>query len=83
MRSFVAKRLGVLLLSGAHSNSASFVQTRHAKAATGAMPNKTDRNDLRTIAQIVRTGWCRAVHVKNPRVSVQARAADRATDGAQ
>jgi transposase len=30
----------------------------------GAMPNKTDRNDARAIAQIMRTGWFRAVHVK-------------------
>jgi len=32
----------------------------------GAMPNKTDRNDARAIAQIMRTGWFRAVHVKTP-----------------
>src|SRR6476469_5354620 len=31
-----------------------------------AMPNKTDRNDARGIAQIMRTGWYRAVHVKSP-----------------
>ena len=31
----------------------------------GAMPNKTDRNDARAIAQIMRTGWFRAVHVKS------------------
>ena len=42
------------------------VDTRHAKAAMGAMPNKTNRNDARGIAQIMRNGWCRAVHVKNP-----------------
>jgi transposase len=42
------------------------VETRHAKAAMSAMPNKTDRNDARAIAQIVRTGWFRAVHVKSP-----------------
>jgi transposase len=30
------------------------------------MPNKTDRNDARGIAQIIRTGWYRAVHVKSP-----------------
>jgi transposase len=29
------------------------------------MPNKTDRNDARGIAQIMRTGWYRAVHVKS------------------
>lgn len=28
------------------------------------MPNKTDRNDARALAQIMRTGWFRAVHVK-------------------
>ena len=42
------------------------LETRHAKAAMSAMPNKTDRNDARAIAQIVRTGWFRAVHVKSP-----------------
>lgn len=42
------------------------IEARHAKAAMGAMPNKTDRNDARGIAQIMRTGWYRAVHVKNP-----------------
>jgi len=30
------------------------------------MPNKTDRNDARGIAQIMRTGWYCAVHVKSP-----------------
>jgi transposase len=40
------------------------IESRHAKAAMGAMPNKTDRNDARAIAQIMRTGWFRAVHVK-------------------
>ena len=43
------------------------VEARQAKAAMGAMPNKTDRNDARGIAQIMRTGWYRAVHVKDPR----------------
>jgi len=32
----------------------------------GAMPNKTHRNDARGIAQIMHTGWYRAVHVKSP-----------------
>jgi transposase len=41
------------------------IEARQAKAALGAMPNKTDRNDARGIAQIMRTGWYRAVHVKN------------------
>ncbi len=42
------------------------IETGQAKAAMSAMPNKTDRNDARAIAQIVRTGWLRAVHVKSP-----------------
>ena len=42
------------------------IESRQAKAAMGAMPNKTDRNDARGIAQIMRTGWFRAVHVKRP-----------------
>jgi transposase len=41
------------------------IEARQAKAAMGAMPNKTDRNDVRGIAQIMRTGWYRAVHVKS------------------
>ncbi|MGI4942963.1 MAG: IS110 family transposase [Janthinobacterium lividum] len=42
------------------------IEARQAKAAMGAMSNKTDRNDARGIAQIMRTGWYRAVHVKSP-----------------
>jgi len=45
---------------------ATCIEARRAKAAMGAMPNKTDRNDARGIAQIMRTGWYRAVHVKSP-----------------
>jgi transposase len=41
------------------------IEARQAKAAMSGMPNKTDRNDARGIAQIMRTGWYRAVHVKN------------------
>ena len=41
------------------------IETRHAKAALSAMRNKTDRNDARGMAQLVRTGWFRAVHVKS------------------
>jgi transposase len=46
--------------------SAICIEARQAKAAMGAMPNKTDRNDARGIAQIMRTSWYRAVHVKSP-----------------
>lgn len=42
-----------------------WIEARQAKAAMGAMPNKTDRNDARRLAQIIRTGWYRAVHVKS------------------
>jgi transposase len=42
------------------------IEARQAKAAMSAMPNKTDRNDARGIAQIMRTSWYRAVHVKSP-----------------
>ena len=40
------------------------IETRQVKAALKAMRNKTDRNDARGIAQIMRTGWFRMVHVK-------------------
>lgn len=40
------------------------METRHANKVMSAMPNKTDRNDARGLAQIVRTGWYRRVHVK-------------------
>jgi transposase len=42
------------------------IETRHAKAALSAMTIKTDQKDARGIAQIIRTGWYRAVHVKTP-----------------
>jgi transposase len=57
------------------------IETRQAKAAIGAMPNKTDRNDARGIAQM-RTGWYRAVHVKNP-LPIVACVVDGTADGAQ
>jgi len=42
------------------------IETRHAKAAITAMSrNKNDRNDARSIAQIIRSGWFKAVHVKS------------------
>ena len=41
------------------------IEARQAKAAMGAMPDQTDRNDARGIAQIMHTGWYRAVHVKS------------------
>jgi transposase len=41
------------------------IETRRANAAMKTMPNKTDRNDARALAQIMRTGWFRHVHVKS------------------
>ena len=41
------------------------MDARHANAALKMMPAKTDRNDAAGLAQIVRTGWCRSVHVKS------------------
>ena len=40
-------------------------EARHVKSALGAMRNKTDRNDARGIAQILRCGWYREVYVKS------------------
>ena len=33
------------------------IETRHLKAALGAMKVKTDRNDARGLAQLIRMGW--------------------------
>lgn len=42
------------------------IETRHAKAAMSAMSvNKNDRNDARALAQVVRSGWFKTVHVKS------------------
>jgi transposase len=43
------------------------VETRHMQAALRAQINKTDRNDARGIAQMMRVGLYRAVHVKTLR----------------
>lgn len=41
------------------------IEARHAKAAMVAMNrNKNDRNDARSLAQLIRSGWFKAVHVK-------------------
>jgi transposase len=42
------------------------VETRHMRSALSAMRNKTDRNDAHGIAQMMRMGWFRPVHVKAP-----------------
>lgn len=41
------------------------IEARHAAAAMEAQQVKTDRNDARGIAHIMRTGWFREVHVKS------------------
>ena len=43
------------------------VETRHMRAALQAQINKTDRNDARGIAQMMRAGLFRPVHVKTIR----------------
>lgn len=40
------------------------VEARHMRTSLSAMRNKTDKNDARGIAQMMRMGWYRAVHVK-------------------
>ena len=42
------------------------IESRHAHGVLKARVNKTDRNDARGIAEIMRAGLYRAVHVKSP-----------------
>lgn len=41
------------------------IDARHAKAGLSMMINKPDRNDAVGLAQIMRTGWFRQVHIKS------------------
>ena len=41
------------------------LETRRVRDAFRAMPVKTDRNDARGIAQLMRLGWFRPVHCKS------------------
>src|SRR5258708_31899634 len=41
------------------------LETRHVSDAFKAMPVKSDRNDARNIAQLMRLGWFRQVHCKS------------------
>ena len=41
------------------------LETRHVRNALKTMPVKTDRNDARGIAQLMRLGWFRPVHCKS------------------
>ena len=40
------------------------LEARQVKTTLSSLRSKTDRNDARGIAQILRTGWYREVHVK-------------------
>ena len=52
------------------------VETRHMRAVLKAQINKTDRNDARGMAQMMRVGLYRPVHVKTLRSQKSADAAD-------
>lgn len=54
------------------------IETRHAKAFLKAQPNKTDRNDARGMAQMMRVNLYRPVHVKTLTSQKQPSIADRA-----
>ena len=41
------------------------MEARQVNAALSAMRNKTDKNDARGIAQVVRSGWYQPVHMKS------------------
>ena len=41
------------------------LETRHVRTALATMPVKSDRNDARGIAQLIRLGWFRPVHCKS------------------
>jgi transposase len=45
--------------------AAELLETRHVRDAFKAMPVKSDRNDARGIAQLMRLGWFRPVHCKS------------------
>src|SRR5262245_11192941 len=47
------------------SHSVVCIDARHARAALKMQVNKNDRNDAEGLAQIMRTGWYRPVHVKS------------------
>ncbi|KQY29469.1 transposase [Caulobacter sp. Root487D2Y] len=62
-----ASSLGLWLYRGLHAEGLPMVmaEARHMSVSLSTMRNKTDRNDARGIAQMMRLGWFRAVHVKN------------------
>jgi transposase len=62
-----ASSLGLWLYRELHEGGLPIivVEARHMRVSLSTMRNKTDRNDARGIAQMMRLGWFRAVHVKN------------------
>jgi transposase len=62
-----ASSLGLWLYRELHAGGLPIivVEARHMRVSLSTMRNKTDRNDVRGIAQMMRLGWFRAVHVKN------------------
>ncbi len=50
----VARKLPIICLDAPHANG-----------VLNMMPNKTDRHDTRSLAQIVRTGWFKAVQINS------------------
>jgi transposase len=48
-----------------HGFEALLMETRHVRAALSARVTKTDRNDARGMADLLRMGWFRPVHVKS------------------
>ncbi len=59
------------------------LETRHVYEAFKSMPVKSDRNDARKIAQLMRLGWFRPVHCKSITAQEIPRDADRAQAGAE
>jgi transposase len=55
------------LFAGMHTAglAVELLETRHVRDAFKAMPVKSDRNDARGIAQLMRLGWFRPVHCKS------------------
>jgi transposase len=62
-----ASSLGLWLYRELHAGGLPIivVEARHMRVSLSSMRNKTDRNDARGIAQMMRLGWFRAVHVKD------------------
>ena len=54
------------------------LDARKVKAALQMQLNKTDQNDAEGLAQIMRTGWYRAVHVKCSMRIAPGRSSERA-----